>query len=457
MWATPTVFLFPLHTTLSDKVKRGRIKLKQGKEDGAIRKNQFFYGWVVVLACFLISAAAVGFTNTISIYVIPVTTNLGVSRGQFTLVKTISLLVGALTLPVYSKLTKKIRIKYILVGGLLINSLLFASYGFATRLAHFYGIAVLYGVFVNSSQFLVLGILLNRWFVDKKGMALGIAFAGSGVGGAVMVPIVSKVVEQSWRMGYQVTGLATLLVALPAAIFLVKESPESIGKEAYRKKTTDEPSAAENKKIMLEGMTFAQARKSKVFWILAATLVAIAINASVPNSHGLPHFRDLGYSVAFVSGVESFRMIVLMFGKIGLGMIFDRYGTWVGGMSIALFAIISSVSALMGNLSPIFPWVHALTFGVASAGFSIPVGLYAAQYFGNQDFAIILSFLSMMLSFISASASPIMGLVYDKLGSYTVGWYALIGIAGLIIVGVSTMEVMERKGMIVNYEKKQHN
>lgn len=405
-----------------------------------------FYGWYIVFASFVIAAAALGFHNTVSLYVVPVTEELGLSRGEFTFFRTISLLVGAGLLPVYAKFTRQYNIKYVMLIGSTLNGLVFMSYSFAGELWHFYALGVVNGLFLNASQFMVIGVLINRWFIHKKGLALGISLAGSGFGAALMIPLASFVIEYyGWRWGFRFAGFASLLVVIPTIAWLVKPTPESMGlkaltKEAPKELPTDEPQPS----LEPQGLTLKEARQTKLFWVLVVTMMCAAMGASVPNSHGVPHFTDLGHDPAFVSAIASTVMVVLIFAKIGLGILFDKKGTLVGGLTLGVFYLLSPLFALLGT-NLISPWLHAVSFGIASAGFSIPVGIYASKYFGEKDFASILSFLSMVLSFSGAFAVPTMGMIFDTTGSYTMGWFILMGLALVFCTGVITMAGIEKK------------
>ncbi len=64
-------------------------------------------------------------------------------------------------------------------------------------------LAFINGIFFNAVSFMVIGILVSYWFEDKRGFAIGLAYSGSGLGGAIMVPVVSRVIELvNWRFAY---------------------------------------------------------------------------------------------------------------------------------------------------------------------------------------------------------------------------------------------------------------
>lgn len=397
-------------------------------------KGKIFYGWIIVAACVLIAAAGIGFHNTASIFIRPVTEDLGLSRGEFSLFRTIIVVLGAALLPLYGRLARKYSLKKIFLIGTVISGFSLIGYSVASYLWQFYLIAIINGLFMNASHFMMLGILINRWFADKKGLALGIAFAGSGLGAAIMLPLASWVIETfSWRWGFRFSGAAALVVLVPTILLLVKESPEEMGLLPYTKKNNE--TDAETVSHEPQGLTLSQARRTPAFWFLAVALFSISINVAAPNAHTAPYLGDLGYSIGVVSIMVSLTMIVLTGGKILMGYFFDRFGTLAGGIVLGIFCILSPVFALLAA-HPAAPWFHVVFLGLAATGFSIPVNIYAMKFFGEKDFPAILSVLSMLMAFGGAFSPPVMGFAHDVLGNYTAAWVVLVVLGVVAAVGL---------------------
>ena len=411
--------------------------------------KKIFYGWYMVVACVLIAAAGIGFHNTASIFIRPVTEDLGLSRGEFTFFRTIIVIFGAALLPLYGKIAQRFSIKKVMLVGTTVSSLSLVGYALCTYLWQFYLVAVINGLFVNASHFMMIGILIGRWFKDKRGLALGIAFAGSGFGAAIMVPLASWIIEiAGWRWGFGFSGMAALVVLIPTILLLVKESPESMGLSPYEKENDGNNSPAIDHKV--KGLTLSEAWKTPAFWLLAIALLGISISASAPNAHTAPYLGDLGYPVYVVSAVVSLTMIVLTGGKIIMGHVFDRFGTMFGGIILGVFCVLSPVFALLA-VHPTAPWLHAIFLGLASTGFSIPVNIFALKFFGEKDFPAILSILSMIMAFGAAFSPPGMGLVYDFVGNYIFAWQFLVILGVIVILCLVGVNLTGKK--LINTEK----
>jgi len=395
-----------------------------------LKTPKIFYGWFIVAACMLVAAAGIGFHNTASIFIRPVTEDLGLSRGEFTFFRTIITAVSAGLLPMYGKLAKRFKIKNIMLVGTVCSALSLISYSFASQLWHFYSLAIINGLFVNAAHFMLIGILINRWFEDKRGLALGIAFAGSGLGAAVMVPMVSQVIELAgWRWGFGFSAGARWMVIIPRVLFLIKEHPEDKNLTPYKTGNNNQTPADPNR--IPTGLMLSQARKTPTFWILAVAFLCIAVGAGASNAHTAPHLGDLGYSSVFYSAVVSFSLLTLTTGKIFIGHVFDRFGLYVGGAVLGISLTLSPIFALL-SANPVAPWFHAFFLGLGSTGFSIPINIYTMKFFGEKDFTAILSIMSMITAFSAAFAAPVMGLAYDFLGSYTSAWVVLV-VLGIVV------------------------
>jgi MFS family permease len=164
-----------------------------------------FYGWYVVLAGAMITGAGIGlYNNCLGVFIKPVCEELSFARGEFTLHTMISNLCAMAVLPFYGEIFRKGRMKTTMLLSAVCCGLVPIGYSFSTRLWQFYALAVINGLMINGITMMAIGVLVNNWFIQKKGIAIGISYSGSGMMAAIMVPVAGSVIENfGWQWGYR--------------------------------------------------------------------------------------------------------------------------------------------------------------------------------------------------------------------------------------------------------------
>ena len=394
-------------------------------------KTKPFYGWVIAVCGFLVMGAATGIYSTnLGWAVRPVTQELGFMRGQFTLTATISTVLTVLFMPFFGTLFKKYGFRRVAIVGTIIIGLSIYGQSFSSQLWHFYTCAVIVGIFMNANGIMAVGILVTKWFDDKKGLAMGIAFAGSGVIPTFTVPIANYLVQtQCWRWGYRFVATTSLAILLPIIIFVVKDKPEDMGLQPYRIKDK-EMTQAEKTKIDNTGFTLKEALRSPVFWFLAIIAIGITMSQAGPAIHNIAFMMDLGHPFTFASTIAVVFMLSHTVFKILIGMFCDRVGP-MGCLIYGAACIIFPVLAIFAGIQFV-SFGYAMFLGLATAGVANTNTFLTAEYFGRKDFERVYSLVSMFSYAGMAISFPGMGFVYDFTGSYFFA-FRLIIIFGIVV------------------------
>lgn len=393
------------------------------QKSGAFRH----YGWVIVLAGALISGAGIGlFGNCIGAFVKPVSADLGFSRGSFTLYTTISTLTAALILPLYGELLLRVPARRVMLVCAAVCGGVPLLYSLSSKLWQFYLVSLLNGFFVNGITMMAVGTLIDRWFAARRGLAVGAAFAGTGLLAAVMLPVVRWIIARfGWRWGYRVLGLAGLSILLPVILFLIRERPSDMGLTPIGGE--DAPGDAPAK-----GLTRQEARRTLSFWLAAAgLLIANLCNLGLFN-HTIPYLTDLGYGEGPASLAASAAMLLMIGTKLLMGAALDRLGMCAGALLLggSVFS-----AALLALLVPSGFWaVLLLAPALAACGTvnSIPASYFTTALFGRRNFAAVYARLTMAASLGSALGTPLSGAIFDATGSYRTAWW------GYLVGGVLT-------------------
>ena len=402
-------------------------------------KTKIHYGWPTVIVALLFMGFGYGiYSANLGIFIRPVSMDLGFMRGQFTLTGSISLVVSVLLMPYFGTLFHKYGFKKIAIIGTIITGLTILGQSISTQLWHFYLMAIIVGIVFNANGYMAVGILINKWFVDKKGLAIGLAFSGPGAISAFMIPLANYFVQlNGWRWTYRFLAFVSTFVLLFLILLFVKEKPEDKGLEPYRsKKATDGDSekAAKMAAAQTSGLTRAEAFRTPHFWFMGLAIFGVALCLG-PYIHTQAFLVDIGYSLAYASGVMAVYMVFYVLFSIIIGIMYDRFGSKKTSLFIGGSCVLFPVLALFAG-NPAVPFVFAIVLSIATSGGAVTTSVLTANYFGRKDFARVFA-ISQMFYFLGVTiAFPGFGFIYDTTGSYTFGWYLMAGIGVLICIAM---------------------
>ena len=408
-------------------------------------KKTFFYGWVIVVACMLIQAVPYSIAANIQ----PAFTNYvvqgeGFSFTAFSLIFTIGTVVSAVCSPFIGKLysSPKANVKLLYILGALLLGIGFMGFSLAgSNIYAYYALSVL--VQIGCAIISAIGVptLINGWFKDNKGIAMGLAFSGGGLGNMLLQILAGKWLSNpaiSYKGAYLRFGILAMAVALPVAIFLVrmpKSQAELDANVAQKNKGLKKDKKPSNN----WGYTFAEVTKIKAFWIFAGSFLFVGLYVGgmalqfIPYLQGLEASGDFTMPAATVASLFGFCSI---FGNLSGGVLFDKLGI-VKSLILAVILVIACGLCLI-----FIPQVNALAFilsiclGISMFSYVIGPSYMTGALFGNKEFGTILGIVQIFFAAGFGSGSTLFGLIVDKAG-FTTGWistiiYAVIAYAGLL-------------------------
>lgn len=398
-----------------------------------------------MLAGVIVTAAGIGiYSTTASAFIIPVCESLGFSRGEYTLHRTWITIVSALVLPLYGRLYERFGAKKIMLSSIFGYIIVCLGYSISSQIWHFYLFAIINGIFCNGFNFMLLGSLVNEWFEDKKALATSIAYCGSGLGGSVALPIAGQLIEIfGWRWTYRILCMAGTAILLPTVLLLVVDKPAMIGLTPYQDSQGRQEKVKKHIGHVAE-MTLTEAKKTKYFWLMGIAFFTTSLCAVGPNTHTLPYLQDIGYASEQASLIMSFAMIMLTVGKIILGGVYDRFGTFVGNLFVGGSCLLAPLLAMASGY-PAAAWAFAVTLGFETSGYSVPVSTLITKYFGGKDFSRIFSVCTVLTTVGGAFSVPAMGWLYDYFGNYDLAWMLLLALGGISLLSFFCCDLLHAK------------
>lgn len=393
--------------------------------------KQLHYAWFIAAASMLIAGAGSGiFVSTLGVFIKPVCDQFGFSRAAFSLYSSIYFIINVCMMPVYGNLIQKYSYRKIALLSSLICSGCLLGYSFSNSLLMFYFFAFLSGLFVNGLNIMAIGILINRWFIDSRGLASGLAFSGTGILAAVTQPLCTWLISRfGISTAYQFLAALELLLTVPVLIVIIRDHPEDAGLTPYIK--IESPNNTSFVPTSSSGFTRSEAMKMPAFWLLFASAAGITICQAGANSNTVAILNDIGYTAAYAARISSCYMIMLTTFKILMGKVFDRVGSLTGSLIIGSCCVLFPLTALFIRF-PGMPWLYAFFLAVAGSGASVMVSVLAGDYFGRKDYARIYSILALGPQLGAVFSSPMLGYIYDTTGGYRTAWFLIIGLGVLV-------------------------
>ena len=393
----------------------------------AKEKPKFFYGWVVVFALAMVQGATVGFLgNTMSVFIKPVSTGLGITRATFLLNSTFQMLSSVFMAPVWGEFFRNRRFKPYMIAGCFITASAMFGNSFAQKMSHFYIVAFFRGLFSGMLMGISMAKILSNWFVEKRGFATGLALSGSGLAGSFMTPIISRTVEMyGWRAGYRQLGIVFFVITVPVILFLLRETPEEMGLTAYGAESTPKLAAGapvvEKQKV---GISRAQAMRSQTYWFYVIGLFFVQGCVMSTSNNTVNHLTDIGYEPAFAASIFSIVLLMLVPGKPILGKVYDVLGIRTGTIIITGMTIVSPLLLAFSHIKTI-AYVYAVVFGLAYSIATMQLPYMTVRLMGDKELSRVYGMCQPFQQLGSALMVPVSNIIQVRLGSYVPVFFSL--------------------------------
>ena len=394
-------------------------------------KKQFFYGWMILLACILMMALGYApLVSCASLFTKPVTEDLGFTRSSYALVSTIASLMMAFMSPFVGKIMSKPYMHKALVVCMLGNCLSYCCYSFARSLPHFYITAAFLGFFECGSTLIPVSVLVTNWFKKKRGLIMSIAMVGSSIGGTILSPVIGRLIaSEGWRFTYRAVGITRLIILVPLVLLIVRRTPADMGLAAYG---ADETGAVKGSKKTAKtekewNVSLKEVKTLPMFWffVLGCFLLTAtsAVISQIPAS-----IMDAGYATTTAASIASLYLFIAIPGKLILGHIFDRYGVKAGILFGNTMFFLSVISLIFIKQQPVL-YLMAILFGFGTCIGTVSIPVITSGIFGTKHYAEIYGFLSLFPSIGYAMGGPLIASSYDLTGSYNTAWLIVAALA----------------------------
>lgn len=393
-----------------------------------------FLQWIVI--------AGLG-NNIYSLYTIPVTEDLGVSRGAFSLASTFGSIPAFFANLIFAYFYGKFGHRKLASFSLIFVGLMYLLFAGAQKAYHFYIAAALMacvGVFYSTAG---TSRLLMNWFHRHRGLVLGVVFAASGVGAALFSIILSAIIERfGWRTSYFVT--AVIFVGFGILEFiLIRNHPRDIGTEPYGEIHEVQSSAKKNagKSGEWEGRPISELKRKPYLYITILGMFLVSYMTYMIYPTLVPHLQGMGMSQNQSAQIQSLMFIFLSVAKIIEGGLSDRFGAKTVMYLCVVCGIISAVM-LSFVRSYGMAVAGAAVFSMVLTVSTIMLPVLTAEVFGRQSYSTVLGIVLAVIRIATGTAPTVANSIFDKIGSYTPVYLGAgaMGIAAAVLFTISFTE-----------------
>ena len=403
-------------------------------------KKKLFYGWIIVGCLFLITALPMVFqSNFFSYYQVPVSQDLGVDYVKFSTTNVFNTIAGMVFGIFLAGRVCAGRVRLAMVIGAVGVAVSCFVQSFVSQIWQFWCLGFVINIFMNCFTYTPINFIISRWFIDKKGLATSIVFAGGGVGGAVFSkPFATMLATHGWRYCYRFTGVLALVVVLFVAL-VIRKDPSEKGLQPLHKIDSDEAGGADAQAQMLVGLTKSEALKTVSFYFYAAAVVMIGMTAAGIMTHVPTFLIEAELDYASIMAIYS---VGAIFAQLVVGTFYDKVGMTVGLAGNAAIGIIGLILlSLIHTLGSAIPFIAMLCLALGGCVASLGTPMLTGKCFGNKDFGAIYG-LGNTLFMAGCMIGPMLSAaIREGTGNYITAWMIYMCIyAGIFVFGALALK-----------------
>ena len=366
-------------------------------------------GWIIVASLFvtLVFVFGSGY-NTGGLFFPHLLKHFGWKRAQLSTLQGAALPLSAgLSAPLIGWLLDRVEARVVMVAGAIMTGVAFLIASRVDSFGPLFGAYVLLGVGIGAATLLPCALVIANWFGARRGLAMGLTFAGTSLGGAAMTMVGDVAIAHGgWRAGYVALAIPMFVVVIPLVILVVRTRPPQA-----------EGVSVAQASDALPGFELREAFRCRSFWMISAAQFFFAAIAAGTGLHLITYLTELGYTASFAARMMSLVYVFAAFGKLGMGLLADRVSARIA-LSINFLAACVGMLLIFsaGRTAVLIPFV--LIFGLSLGAPLVLVPMLVAESLGLKRFGSI-GGIAGVFNTIGAFVGPVgAGKIYDLTGSY---------------------------------------
>lgn len=404
--------------------------------------RKFHYAWVVAGVAFVALVGAAAFRAAPGVLMVSLHDELGWSITTMSAAVSVNLVLYGLTAPFAAALMERFGLRRVTSVALV---LIAAGAGLSVLATAAWQLMLTWGLLIGlgtgSMALVFAATVANAWFVERRGLVMGILTAGGAAGQLVFLPVVAALTAStSWQVASLLVSVVALAV-LPLVVLVMRDRPSDIGLAPYGGDAIVARSVPAACAVRTALGALREAARTRAFWALAGGFaICGATTNGLVGIHFIPSAHDHGMATTTAAGLLAVVGIFDIVGTVTSGWLTDRVDprllllTYYTFRGVGLVLLPWLLSATLHPSIVLFVVVYGLDW-VATVP---PVVVLCRRIYGSRG-TIVFGWVFAAHQLGAAAAAFAAGVVRDTLGSYTYAWLggaALCGIAAILSISL---------------------
>jgi len=379
------------------------------------------YGLIAL--AFLHIAVGRGLHGTFGVFFVAMLDAFGWSRAATAGAISLAIIFEGACLPWAGGLIDRIGGRRTLVIGGIVLAI---GLGFASTISALWQLYFWIGI-VSAAGIALIGMvphvaIITRNFPERKGTALGIAWAGGGVGIVLLVPVTQLMIDRwGWSPAYLGLAAITGLLVIPPVLYFLRGGSDAASSAAVPTKSREEHGTGTD-------WTVKQALTNSAFWLLFIARTLASLGNQIIVTHQIAHAVDVGFAKVFAASIFGLMGVVSIGGRVLFGYLADVMNrqmvfTWVQVISaFGIFALLG----LQGAPSSWLLYVYAVCYGLGQGSRALVLSAISADIFHGKHFGAIFGYFTFSIGLGGAIGAWLGGYLFDITHSYAIPfWFSL--------------------------------
>lgn len=385
------------------------------------------YGWVMIALTFVTAVCSSAAISLPGVILLPLTKEFGWTRGDVSGAIALMLALFGIMAPFSGALILRYGLRAMVVTAAVLVVIALTGTTFVTTQWHLWiSLGLILGTAAGMTALALSATVANRWFAQRRGLAMGVLTAAFAAGQLTFLPAAASLAaNDGWRMAIFPAIVGCAICAVLYVLF-ARDYPADIGMAPYGEtKIQPRPIVAAGNAVTISLTVLKEASRLRIFWVLAGTFFICGLSTSgIVNQHFIPFCADNGVGPVQAASFLALMGVFNFAGTICSGWLSDRFDNrvllgWYYGLRGLSLMVLPFTHFDVMSLS-----IFAVFFGLDYVSTVPPTVRLAAQHFGAAKAPIVFGWAFSAHQLGGAMAALAAGISRDALATYLPAFFA---------------------------------